>query len=312
MKRKCLYCYKEISDSEFEFHPVCSKKFFGTEIPPMIDFDLNDIEELAVKTLGRNISLTGVQPKLSLEIKSSKEEGRRLTIVGFWGNYIFKPPFAKYPEMPENEDLTMHLAEQLKIKTAEHSLIRLKSGELGYISKRFDRTKIEKLHQEDMAQLIGNLTERKYSGSMEKIGKIILKHSTFSGNDVLRLFELILFCFITGNADMHLKNFSLLYSEDDEILFSPAYDLLATKLLLPEDKEELALTLNGKKSNLRKSDFDKFASSLGINEVALSNVYKKFTSSLNSLYSFIDKSFLADDTKEKYKDLINKRMKVLS
>ena len=293
------------------FIHACSKKFFGTEIPPVIDFSLDDIEELAIKTLGRNISVTGVQPKLSLEIKSSKGEGKRLTIVGLWGNFIFKPPFIKYPEMPENEDLTMHLAEELKIKTAEHSLIRLISGELGYISKRFDRTKNEKLHQEDMAQLIGNLTERKYSGSMEKIGKIILKHSTFSGNDALRLFELTLFCFITGNADMHLKNFSLLNSEDDEILLSPAYDLLATKLLIPKDNEELALTLNGKKSHLRKSDFDKFALSLGINEVAASNVYRKFTSSLNKFFSFIDDSFLVDETKEKYKDLVSQRTQII-
>jgi serine/threonine-protein kinase HipA len=214
--------------------------------------------------------------------------------------------------MPENEDLTMHLAELLKIKTASHSLIRLNSGELGYISKRFDRTKNEKLHLEDMAQLSGELTERKYSGSLEKVGKVILKYSQYSGNDILRLFELVLFCFITGNADMHLKNFSLLRNEEDEILLSPGYDLLSTKLLIPEDKEEQALTLNGKKSNLRKSDFDKFAVSLGINIVAKENVLKKFHSGLKNLLDFIDKSFLGSQTKEKYKNLITQRMERLT
>ena len=308
MNNKCLYCYKEINNGKSEYHSACSKKFFGTEVPPLIDFGLDDIDKLAVKILGKNITVTGVQPKLSLEIESGKDEKKRLTIVGLWGEYIFKPPYDRFSAMPENEDLTMHLAELLKIKTAAHSLIRLKSGELGYISKRFDRTKNKKLHMEDMAQLSGNLTERKYSGSVEKIGKIILKYSHYSGNDALRLFELILFCFITGNADMHLKNFSLLYNEDDEIMLSPSYDLLATKLLLPEDKEEIALSFNGKKSNFRKSDFDKFSDSLGIVNTARENVYKKFHSGIKSLFEFIDISFLEQEMKEKYKDLLTNRI----
>lgn len=304
----CLYCYKKLLDDEIDFHKKCSKNFFNTETPPKIDFGLDEVNALAIKTLGKNVSITGVQPKLSLELSPENHQKKRLTIVGLWGSYIFKPPFTKYPQMPENEDLTMHLAEILKIKTAEHSLIRLKSGELGYISKRFDRIKNNKYHQEDMAQLFGVLTERKYSGSSEKIGKVILKYSHYPGNDLLRLFELLLFCFLTGNADMHLKNFSLIINEDEEITLSPAYDLLSTKLLIPEDKEDLALPLNGKKSNLRKSDFDKFADNIKINETARDNIYKKFSFSVDEVKLFIDKSFLNEEMKENYKELFFDRM----
>jgi len=310
--KKCLYCYLPLTDNEKDFHPQCSKKFFGTETPPEIDFGLSEIDELAVKVLGRNVALTGVQPKLSVELSKEKKGKNRLTIVGLWGNYILKPPFSRFPEMPEVEDLTMQLAELVGIKTAEHSLIRLKSGELAYISKRFDRLKSSKLHLEDMAQITEMLTERKYSGSMEKVGKAILKHSSYSGNDVIRFYELTLFCFITGNADMHLKNFSLLKSLDKEITLSPAYDLLSTKILMPEDKEEFALTLNGKKNNIRKKDFDLFAEKLGITQKTKEAIINKFFFSHHTLITAIDASFLKDDTKILYKELIEERLEVLN
>jgi serine/threonine-protein kinase HipA len=307
MNNRCLYCYENLDSTENDYHTKCSRKFFGSDVPPKIDFGLKDIDVLAVKVLGKSISVTGVQPKLSLDLKKEKSEKSRLTIVGLWGDYILKPPYDKYPEMPENEDLTMHLAQLLKLNTAEHSLIKLKSGELAYISKRFDRTKTAKLHVEDMAQLTEVLTERKYYSSMEKVGKAVKKYSDYSGNDVLRLFELTLFCYLTGNADMHLKNFSLLRNEENEIILAPAYDLLATKLLIPEDKEEIALPINGKKNNLRKSDFDIIAARLEIKNVVAENVYNKVSSSLNLMASFVDKSFLKEETRNNYKGLIVSR-----
>lgn len=306
--KKCLYCYFPLKDDEKDFHTHCSKKFFGTEIPPEIDFGLTEIDELAIKILGKSVTLTGVQPKLSVELSKEKKGKNRLTIVGLWGNYILKTPFSRFPEMPQVENLTMHLSDLMGIKTAEHSLIRLKSGELAYISKRFDRLKSSKLHMEDMAQITEMLTERKYSGSMEKVGKAILKYSDYSGNDAIRFFELTLFCFITGNADMHLKNFSLLKNSDKEITLSPAYDLLSTKILMPEDKEELALTLNGKKNSLRKKDFDLFAEKLGVTQKAKEVKINKYFSSQQTLNNAIDDSFLKDDTKNLYKELISQRL----
>ena len=311
LERKCLYCYNELGEDETDYHTSCSRIFFGTDTPPSLDFSLNDIADLAVKTLDKSISVTGVQPKLSIDYLRKRGKENRLTIVGLWGQFILKPPFAEFPQMPQIEDLTMHLAELCKIETALHSLIRLKSGELGYISRRFDRLKKEKLHVEDMAQLTGSLTENKYRGSMEKIGKTILIYSDYPGNDVMRLFELTLFSFLTGNADMHLKNFSLLRDQDGEIRLSPAYDLLSTKILIPKDNEELALTLSGRKSKFGRKDFDYFAAKLQINSKAGADIYDRFRNSLPSFKDFISRSFLPDDMKEKYLNLVSERYDIL-
>ena len=308
---RCLYCYNQLESGEKDFHSACNRKFFGSQIPPLVDLDIKKIKELAIEALGKSISVPGVQPKLSLDFKGRGGKENRLTIVGLWGRFILKPPFEDYPEMPELEDLTMHLSELLNINTAEHSLVKLKSGELAYLSKRFDRIKNGKLHVEDMAQLTGTLTENKYRSSMEKIGKAILKYSSYLGIDAIRLFELTLFSFITGNSDMHLKNFSLIKNEDDEIMLSPAYDLLSTKLLIPKDKEDLALPLNGKKNNFKKKDFDMFASQLGINEAALKKIYERFGDSFSEMKKLINKSFLSKEMKTKYIVLLDERRKVI-
>lgn len=312
-ERRCLYCYDPLNNEAGDMHEKCSRKFFGSNTPPFVDFGLKDIEGMAVHVLGKSESVTGVQPKLSLETEPAEHNKhlKRFTIVGLWGNYILKPPMEKYFQMPEVEDLTMHLSELVKIKTAEHSLIRLQSGELAYISKRFDRIGRQKLQMEDMAQLTESLTERKYKSSMEKIGKAILKYSTNNKFDILTFFELAVFSFLTGNADMHLKNFSLLRTLADDIVLSPAYDLLSTKIIIPADPEEMALTLNGKKSNLKKRDFDVFADNLQINTKARNNSYEKFFESRKLMMEFIGKSFLTEEMKEKYTSLLSERFKRL-
>src|ERR1035437_2811540 len=307
-QNNCLFCYDLMENGETDYHEKCCRKFFGTATSPQIPFDLSDIQELAIQVLGKSISVTGVQPKISLESQRSNKKGMRFTIVGMWGNYILKPPIEEYPEMPEIEDLTMHLAVLLKIKTAEHAMVRLKSGEMAYFTKRFDRTKNGKLPLEDMAQLTSTLTENKYRGSMEKIGKIIKQYSSYPGVDLITFYELTLFSFITGNADMHLKNFSLLTNQENEIMLSPAYDLLSTKLLIRDDTEELALSINGKKSRLKKSDFISFAGQLGINDASIRNIHKKFQAKEGALHEFIDKSFLSPTMKREFKKVVSSRM----
>lgn len=245
---RCLHCYQLLDKDQQDYHPSCAKKLFGATQVPHIDFDLKQLEELAKQTIIKSKTVTGVQPKLSLNIEKHRNEPSRLTLVGIHGAYIFKPPTAQFKELPENEDLTMHLAELVKINTAVHCLVRLKSGELAYITKRFDRDKSGKIAVEDFCQLSENLTEHKYRGSIEKIGKLSLLYTTNKGFEAQRLFEVILFCYLTGNADMHLKNFSLMENLLGEYAFSPAYDLLNTAIVMPEDKEESALTINGKRA----------------------------------------------------------------
>lgn len=309
MSDKCLYCYEALNAGEISFHKKCSRKIFNADTPPVLEITLQEIDDYARKALSKSLAVAGVQPKLSLELQKKRSEPSRLTIVGLYGDYILKPPFKIFPEMPEVEDLTMGMAQLAGIKTAEHSLVKLASGELAYISRRFDRINNSKLHVEDFAQLQEVLTERKYSGSVEKIGKTILKYSSYPGNDVIRFFEVVLFSFLVGNSDMHLKNYSLLRTENDDIQLSPAYDLLATKLLMRGDKEESALTINAKKAKLTKSDFDTFGNYLKITPKALSGVYERFYEAVDSWKEHINKSFLSDKLKTEFSELLVSNMK---
>ena len=307
MMSKCLYCYQPLVENQRDFHPSCAKKIFDSPVPPLIEFDLTHVEELARQIIVKSKAVTGVQPKLSLKIEKDKNKQSRLTIVGLHGDYILKPPTSQFRELPENEDLTIHLAELLKIRTAKHTLIRLKSGELAYLTKRFDRIKGTKVAVEDFCQLSENLTEHKYRGSVEKIGKLTYAYTENKGFEAQRLFELVLFCFLTGNADMHLKNFSLIENANGEYELSPAYDLLNTAIVIPEDKEESALTINGKKSQLSLNDFNVLASAFKINEKSLQAIYNRFKSALPIWVARIKGSFLSEEFQEKYLTLLKDR-----
>ncbi|MDD2984647.1 MAG: HipA domain-containing protein [Crocinitomicaceae bacterium] len=314
MKTKCLYCYQEIDAGELTteagskgYHQRCSKKFFGKIIPPELNFTEDQILELAEQVIKSQKTVTGVQPKLSLGISENSSETERFTIVGLWGEYILKPQTKIYPSLPEIEDLTMHLAKISKIKTVEHSLIRLKSGELAYITKRIDRQKGSKLHMEDMCQITERMTEHKYKGSYEQIARAIKKHTANPGLNVTDFFELVLFSFLTGNNDMHLKNFSLL-KVNSEYDLCPAYDLVATELIFEDDDEDLALNLNGKKKKIKKKDFEAAMNNAGLDPKVVENIFKKYKKMIPKWFKFIEESFLSQSLKEEYKALISHKL----
>ncbi|MBW1619690.1 HipA domain-containing protein [Empedobacter falsenii] len=309
--KKCLSCYKELAENEIDFHSKCSKKIFGSINPPSIDFDSKQLEELAKELIVKSVTVTGVQPKLSLNLISDINKQSRFTIVDLEGNYILKPASKEYIDLPENEDLTMHLAELVKIKTATHTLIRLKSGELAYLTKRFDRKNQDKIAVEDFCQLTENLTEHKYRGSIEKIGKLIYQLTKNSGFEAQKLFEIVLFNYLTANADMHLKNYSLIENDFNEYELSPAYDLLNTLLLIPNDKEESALTINGKKNRLKIKDFNQLAKTLKIPNKSVESIYKRFIKIRLKWIDFVEISFLNKDTKQAYIETLNTRFNKL-
>jgi len=304
MKNKCLYCYQVLT-VETDFHEKCSLIFFGTKQAPKLEYTLDQMADLAKNVVERSVSVPGVQPKLSMSFNEGKRD-QRLTVVGaLGGNYIFKPPSLEYPEMPENEHLTMRLAELLKIKTVPSSLIRLKSGELSYITKRIDRTDDgKKIHMLDMFQITEAFD--KYKSSMEKIGNALGKFSSNTQLDKLFFFELTLFSYLTGNNDMHLKNFSMIETASGWVL-APAYDLLNVAIVIPEDKEELALTLGGKKNKLRKEHFVKLALDLGLNTKQIDGVFKRFSEKKEVLIIMIQNSFLSEIMKVKYLEIFQKR-----
>ena len=308
---KCLYCYKELNADETDFHKACSKRFFGSATPPLLPLNKEQLEILAKEIIVKSVAVTGVQPKLSLQLEKTRNEAPRLTLVGLYGDYILKPSSEQYPSLPENEDLTMHLAEVAGIRTAAHSLIRLSSGELAYITRRFDRLNGQKIAVEDFCQLTETLTEYKYRGSVEKIGKLVRQFTTNKGYELQRLFELVLFCYLTGNTDMHLKNYALIENSLGQYELSPAYDLLSTLLVLP-DEEESALTINGKKNRLKRTDFDSVAKSLQINEKTVITIYQRFAKILPIWQQWIERSFLPTEMKKQYSDLIIAKLAQLS
>lgn len=308
---KCLFCYKDLKEGQRDFHPECARKFFGTEEVPAMDYRLEDLDRLAAKVIRAQTSLTGVQPKLSLNL--SKHEGsERLTIVGLWGDYIFKPQTNQFEQLPENEDLTMHLAEAVKINTVPHTLIRMADGSIGYITKRIDRnTDGGKIDMEDMCQLTLHPTEYKYKGSYEQVAKTIKQYSAMPKLDLTNYLQLLLFCFVTGNNDMHLKNFSL-YKPNDAYRLTPAYDLLNVAIANPKDKEEMALTLNGRKSKLRLNDFIQMAKTMGIEEKVMLRIADQMQKALPKWQKIISRSFLSPENQDRYTSLITERLKRLN
>ena len=303
----CLLCYKPLDKNETDYHQKCIHNIFGYKQMPAIDINEKELNKYAKEIVGARMAITGVQPKLSLWLEVIKNN-LRFTIVDNKSNYIIKPQSEIYEALPENEDLCMHLANEFGIKTATHGLVRLPSGSLAYITKRFDRNGESKLACEDLCQLTETLTEFKYRGSHEKIGKIIKQYSSQSGIDTLRYFELVLFSFISGNADMHLKNFCMLEDEDGKFTLSPAYDLVSTALVIDNEPEQLSLTMNASKNKITKKDFDLFGNSLSLNEKQMINSYVFFNSKLENALWWIANSFLPSPQKSRLKNLVLERI----
>jgi len=312
MENKCLYCYEELPEGK-DFHSKCSLEFFGTEIPPILPYSLDQMSELAKNVVERSVAVPGVQPKLSMSLveKEKQKSDKRLTVVGaLGGNYIFKPPSEDFIEMPENEHLTMRMAELFEISVVPSSLIRLKSGELSYITKRIDREEDgSKIHMIDMFQITDAFD--KYKSSMEKIGKALDAYATNTLLDKLRFFELIVFSFLTGNNDMHLKNFSMIKTNYGWSL-SPAYDLLNVAIVNPEDKEELALTIAGKKKKITKGILINFGMELSLSSKQINGVFKRFKKLKNDTEDLINNSFLSNKMKLNYKNLLDERFTIIN
>lgn len=307
MSNKCLYCYKELGPGEVDFHKSCCRKFFGTTTVPSLDYTRAQMDELAAQVIKSQTTLTGVQPKLSLNLDRHKGS-QKLTIVGLWGDYIFKPQTEHFAMLPENEDLTMHLAEIAKLKVVPHSLIRMKDGSIGYLTRRIDRkANGEKIAMEDMCQLTERQTEHKYRSSYEQIGKAIRKYSVNAQLDMVDFLELVFFSWLTGNNDMHLKNFSL-YSPTDAPTLTPAYDLLNSTISNPSDDEELALNLNGKKKRIKDDDFKAAYQTCGVPEIVFDRVKKKYVELLPKFEEEINCSFLTDELKASYIEFLHKRL----
>lgn len=314
---KCLCCGKDIDkNGENDWHKSCIKRFFGVAGLPEIEIDDVTLKKLADETVNSGFTVPGVQKKLSLHLISEKKSPK-LTLVNFPTGYILKPQVTQYENLPEAEHLVMSMADITGISTVPHALIG-NNGTYAYITKRADRImytdRVAMLAMEDFCQLDLRLTQDKYKGSYERCAKVIERYSSRVGFDMTELFMRLVFSFVTGNSDMHLKNFSLIETAEKsgEYVLSPAYDLLPVNVILPADIEQTALTLNGKKRNIRKKDFYAFAYKCGIPKNSAEKMINKVVSLKEKYKSMCLDSLLADHMKESFSCLIDERCAILN
>ena len=280
------------------------RAMFGKPIQPTIPISLNEISIEAQKLAGK-LSISGVQPKLSVRL-----DGDKLVPVEKDGQYILKPQTQDFPELPQNEYLCMQMGKRFGLNTAHFVLLELSDGSPAYVVKRFDRfrkgRRIEKLACEDMHQILGG--PDKYAGSHEQVAKVIKEHCRFAPLELQRLFEMTLFNFTIGNGDAHRKNFSLLTSEDGTVALSPAYDLVSSRLVIPEEDEELALSLNGKHNRLRRADFLTFADHVGIGTSYAEGRITDLLSLRDGFLGRIDHSMLTAELQDRLKGILTERL----
>jgi serine/threonine-protein kinase HipA len=324
---KCLCCGKELLENASpqeiasQWHSSCVRKFFGTSALPELDLSEESLLQIATESTNRGFTVPGVQKKLSLHLTTTG--GRpRLTLVNYPTGYILKPQTEEYEALPESEYLVMRMAQESGISTVPFALIPLSKDipQKAYITRRIDRilptrknSELQLLAMEDFCQLERRLTENKYQGSYERCAKVISRYSQRPGLDLSELFLRIVFSFIVGNSDMHLKNFSLIETPpgSQRYVLSEAYDLLPVNIILPEDDEQLALTLNGKKHNIHRNDFLKFAETSGIAREAALKMIQKLLSMQDSYLRICEDSDLSSHLKDRFSSLIEERINAL-
>lgn len=271
---------------------------FNTSECPVIDFNLSDVARKAQKLAGK-LSISGVQPKLSVKLDKKQNI---LIPAAEGGEYILKPQNHAFPNIPENEQCCMDIAAELNVNTPLHCLIPLKDKSLAYVVKRFDREKRIKIHQEDFSQILEQ--PDKYKGSIEQIGKRLKEISSAPGYDVQLLYERVILNFILGNGDAHLKNYSISYKDTDDIRLTPVYDIVSSKIVIPEE-EDSAIAINGRKNKLQRDDFDKLAEYLNI---PIKIRYDKFRGKFDIIKRVILNSHIDSEKQKQFLEVIKSRL----
>jgi len=318
----CLYCGKPldetVSKTEYNcgWHDRCIKRFFGTDKMPYIDISKEKLEHLAKENTNQGLTVPGVQKKLSLHLVV--DNSPRLTLVNYPTGYILKPQTEQHPHLPEAEHLIMSMAKATGINTVPFAMVKM-GDDYAYITRRIDRVltkgskaKLKKFAMEDFCQLDGKLTENKYIGSYERCGKIIAQYSFMPMLDEAELFLRLVFCYAVGNSDMHLKNFSLIETKAESGIYqlSAAYDMLPVQLVV-NDEEDTALTLNGKKKNLRRKDFMIFAQTIGLQDKVAERLIKKIINLEDKYIEMCRNSYLPEDMKESLCHFISEKIEKL-
>ncbi len=305
---RCPISYAEIPDGVR--YSEKGLKMLSPRLQALEDFPYS-AEEQRREAAARaaKMSIQGVQPKLSARLNVSRQA---FEVVDTGGEYILKPQNL-FLQVPENEDLTMRLAQSAGIDVPFHGMVYSKDGSCTYFIKRFDRRGPNtKVHVEDFAQLSRKGRDTKYDSSMEQVAAILEAHATFPALEKVKLFRLTIFNFLVGNEDMHLKNFSLI-RRNSKVELSPAYDLLNTTIVLQNPAEEIALPIRGNKRNLTRSSFVKYYGTerLGLSPGSLQDALTQIDTAWKPWQELIEQSFLAPSLRKRYRDLVLRRRHTL-
>jgi serine/threonine-protein kinase HipA len=301
----CRICL-ETTRGDAEYHPRCVKSLFGAAKIPTLDIEVSKLHTAALAMVGHT-SLSGIQKKISVNLGVDRET---LQVAAEGGLYILKPQTGTYPALPENEHVTTRLAQLVGIETAPAGLVKLKDGTLAYVVRRFDRLAGGgKVRQEDFCQLAEKSPKEKYDGSAELCVRLLRKYATEPLIEIRKLYRLLVFVWWSGNGDMHLKNFSVFIGADGIVRLTPAYDLVATNLVIANDP--LALSVAGKKTKLRRSDWLEFAEYCQLSAKVAAPILDRQGSSADEAKSLIERSFLPDEQKPPYQELIQQRSVLL-
>ena len=299
---RCLCCQKEIEGAE-RYHPKCLNKLFGVSWIPKIPFGIGDMPAEVSKS-GAKMSISGVQIKASVKLDRGKQG---IAMVQTGGTHVLKAEPNEYPELPQNENCCMNIAQDLGMDVPPHGLFFMADGKLGYVIKRFDRLDNgDKIHKESMAQILSIKTEDKYKGSLEKVGKTIQQNVKNIGLDLINFFERVLLSFLVGNGDMHMKNWALITLPNGEMHLAPCYDFVCSKIHIPNE-EDFALTINGRKNEIRKRDFTALGMSLKIEPKAIENVLNRFKDASGAILEAVSYSELSTERKKRFDEVIRAR-----
>jgi serine/threonine-protein kinase HipA len=302
----CRICL-ETTRGDAEYHPRCVKSLFGATKIPTLDIEVSKLHTAALAMVGHT-SLSGIQKKISVNLGVDRET---LQVAAEGGLYILKPQTGTYPALPENEHVTTRLAQLVGIETAPAGLVALKDGTLAYVVRRFDRLAGGgKVRQEDFCQLAEKSPKDKYDGSAELCVRLLRKYASEPLIEIRKLYRLLVFVWWSGNGDMHLKNFSVLIDSDGRVRLTPAYDLVATNLVIANDP--LALAVSGKKTKLRRSDWLEFAEYCQLSERVAAPILERQAKAVNEAQGLIERSFLPDEQRQQYQQLIQDRSALIS
>lgn len=307
----CQICLKESGKSQY--HSACLKTLFGSSkvATELAETRAELVREMPKKTKG--FSISGVQIKAQLKV-----EDESLKLVDHDGDMILKPSPESYPYVAENEHLTLVLMQHVGFDVPSCGLIALKDGHRVFVIRRYDRTQEGKVHQEDAMQALG-LTNDASSSKYESAtyAQVLELTRDRCGTAVAaRLLDRLVFSYLVGNDDHHLKNISFILGRP--ITLAPAYDVLAARLyntggpvmaLKFFTEREPAYYAEMGNGHYSGADFVELAKSAGLGKKAATNRVGRLAKRVQKAApDLIKASYMPDDMKAQYQALISERL----